>query len=242
MDVVTWLKGSMVSAGAEWVMWLMFALSAVSVAIIVERWWLFRSLRDDLGKLARDLGASLDISLEHARQRMSQSPSAEAAVVLAGLRMAERGPEAVEQAVAGAAALQRNRLERRLAYLATLGNNAPFIGLFGTVIGIVGAFDALDQASQAGVMEAASQLVAPQAVMASIGEALVATAVGIGIAIPAVAANNYFQRTTRTIIANTEALTRVLLANMMGHAPVRGDEPTIIEHDATIPTPQPQEA
>lgn len=242
MDVVTWLKGSMVSAGAEWVMWLMFALSAVSVAIIVERWWLFRSLRDDLGKLARDLGASLDISLESARQRMSQSPSAEAAVVLAGLRMAERGPEAVEEAVAGAAALQRNRLERRLAYLATLGNNAPFIGLFGTVIGIVGAFDALDQASR-GVVVEASQLVAPQAVMASIGEALVATAVGIGIAIPAVAANNYFQRSARTIIANTEALTRVLLANMKGHAPVRrGDQPTIIEHDATIPTPQPQEA
>lgn len=214
MDLVLWLKHSMVTFGAEWVMWLMLVLSVASVAIIVDRLWLFRSMRDDLTKLSRDLGRALDQSLDKARQRLERSSSAEAAVVLAGLRVAHKGTESATEAMAGAAALQRMKLEKRLAFLATLGANAPFIGLFGTVIGIVGAFDALDQSAQLGAAQAASQLVAPAAVMAAIGEALVATAIGIAIAIPAVAANNYFQRTIRSVLANTEALTRVLLAHL----------------------------
>jgi biopolymer transport protein ExbB len=115
----------------------------------------------------------------------------------------------------GAAALQRIKLEKRLAYLATVGNNAPFIGLFGTVIGIVEAFKALSQAQVAtDAVQAAKQSLAPAAVMGSISEALVATAIGIAVAIPAVAANNYFQRATRRVLANTEALSKVLLAHM----------------------------
>ena len=93
--------------------------------------------------------------------------------------------------MAGAAALQRMKLERRLAYLGTLGNNAPFIGLFGTVIGVIGAFDELGGGQDAGARRAAA---GAAAVMASIAEALVATAVGLAVAIPAVAAYNYFQR------------------------------------------------
>jgi biopolymer transport protein ExbB len=108
------------------------------------------------------------------------------------------------------------KLERRLAYLATLGNNAPFIGLFGTVIGIIGAFKALGEQSKAPIADAAAaaQSLAPAQVMSAISEALVATAVGIAIAIPAVAANNFFQRWTKRILANTEALTKVLLSHM----------------------------
>ncbi len=213
MTIVEWLKRIMVGFGAAWVMWLMLALSVISVAIILERAWFFYSLRDDLTVLARDLRKALEHSLEAARKRMQRSPSAEAAVVMAGLAMAEKGPDAAQEAMEGAVALQRMKLERRLAYLGTLGNNAPFIGLFGTVIGVVGAFEALGE-SKMTVADAASQMIAPQAVMTSIAEALVATAVGIGIAIPAVAANNYFQRATKSTLANTEALTRVLLAHL----------------------------
>ena len=117
----------------------------------------------------------------------------------------------------GAAALQRMKLERRLIFLGTLGNNAPFIGLFGTVIGIVMAFEALGSGgSVAATTEtAAAAATAPLEVMTAIAEALVATAVGIGIAIPAVATYNYFQRQAKTIIANTEALSRVLLAHLV---------------------------
>jgi biopolymer transport protein ExbB len=189
----------------------------ISVAIILERAWFFWSLRDDLTLLARDLRAALEDSIEAARKRMEASPSAEAAVVSAGLAVAHKGPEAAEEAMAGAAALQRMKLERRLAYLGTLGNNAPFIGLFGTVIGVVMAFDALGQAGRATAAQAAQQAaqsMAPQAVMSSIAEALVATAVGLAVAIPAVASNNFFQRRIKSTLANTEALTRTLLAHL----------------------------
>ncbi len=212
MNLVEWLKRVMVSTGSAWVMWLMIALSVISVAIILERAWFYNSLRDDLARLAKDLQSALENSIEAAQKRLASSPSAEAAVVSAGLAVAHRGAAAAEEAMEGAKALQRMKLERRLAFLATLGNNAPFIGLFGTVIGVVMAFDALGQQK----LEAGSAQLAPQAVMSSIGEALVATAVGIGVAIPAVAANNVFQRITKATLANTEALSRVLLSHLKG--------------------------
>jgi biopolymer transport protein ExbB len=114
MNLVEWLKRVMVSAGAEWVMWLLISLSVVSVAIILERAWFFSSLRDDLASLAKDLQTALEHSIEAAQKRMSQSPSAEAAVVSAGLAIAHRGPLAAQEAMAGAAALQRMKLEKRL--------------------------------------------------------------------------------------------------------------------------------
>jgi biopolymer transport protein ExbB len=214
MNLVVWLEQIMVGFGAGWVMWLLLVLSVISVAIILERAWFFHSLRDDLNRLAADLRSALNDSIEAARKRLSASPSAEAAVVTAGLAMVDRGPAAAQAAMDGATALQRMKLERRLAYLATVGNNAPFIGLFGTVIGIIGAFKALGESARVPVAEAAQQALAPAEVMGAISEALVATAVGIAVAIPAVAANNFFQRSTKRVLANTEALTKVLIAHM----------------------------
>jgi len=214
MNLVEWLQRIMVGFGASWVMWLMLGLSVISVAIILERAWFFWSLRDDLVVLAKELRTSLEDSIETAKKRMEASPSAAAAVVAAGLAVAHKGHAATEEAMNGALALQRMRLERRPAYLGTLGNNAPFIGLFGTVIGVVGAFDALGQSAKMPMAQAAAAALAPQAVMSSIAEALVATAVGLAVAIPAVAFNNYFQRLIKSTLANTEALSRVLLAHL----------------------------
>lgn len=223
MNLVEWLQRIMVGFGAAWVMWFMLGLSVLSVAIILERGWFFWSLRDDLVVLQRDLRNALQESIDLAKKRMERSPSAEAAVVLAGLAEAHNGPNAAEEAMAGAAALQRMKLERRLAYLGTLGNNAPFIGLFGTVIGIVQAFEALGQAAKAPVAQGAAAQMAPQAVMSSIAEALVATAVGLAVAIPAVAFNNLFQRLIKSTLANTEALTRILMGYLKAQPmPVTG--------------------
>jgi biopolymer transport protein ExbB len=206
------IKSAMVGLGAAWVLWLMFALSVVSLAIMLERAWLFWSLRDDITALMRDLGRLLRAGdLAGARQRLEQSPSAEAAVVVAGVVEAEHGAESAEEAMAGAAALQRTKLERRLAYLGTLGNNAPFIGLLGTVIGIVGAFEEFGKGPVAAAGAAASAGPS-EAVMRNIAEALVTTAVGLVVAIPAVAAFNAFQRIVKTTLANTDALGHVLLA------------------------------
>ena len=207
------VKSAMVGLGAGWVLILMLVLSVVSLAIMLERAWLYWSLRDDAPGLMRELGRLLrGGDLEGARRRLESSPSAEAAVVIAGIVEAKMGYEAAEEAMAGASALQRLKLEKRLTFLGTLGNNAPFIGLLGTVIGIIGAFDELGKAKNATLTGAAQ--VAPEAVMSNIAEALVATAVGLLVAIPAVAAFNSFQRVVKTTLANTEALSHLLLAHL----------------------------
>jgi biopolymer transport protein ExbB len=94
------------------------------------------------------------------------------------------------------------RLERRLAFIGTVGSNAPFVGLLGTVIGIIRAFHALD--ASGGQMSTA--------LMAEIGEALTATAIGLFVALPAVALFNVFSRQIATRIARAEALGRELLS------------------------------
>lgn len=217
MNLVEWIQRLMTNFGAEWVMWLMLGLSVISVAVMLERAWFYWSLRDDVARLAQDLRSALrNDDLAQARKLMEGSPSAEAAVVVAGLAEADRGARAASEAMQGAAALQRLKLERRLAYLGTLGNNAPFIGLFGTVIGVVQAFEALGNQKIVSAAADAAQAGAPQEVMAAIAEALVATAVGLAVAIPAVAMYNVFQRQARNVLANTDALSRVLLAHLVG--------------------------
>ncbi len=219
MNLVEWLQRLMTNFGAGWVMWLLIVLSVVSVAIMLERAWFYYSLRDDLAGLATKLRERLrEDDMEGATQLMAKSPSAEAAVVSAGLLEADRGAKSADEAMKGAAALQRMKLERRLAFLGTLGNNAPFIGLFGTVIGVVNAFEALgrqDATAAAATAANAASAMAPQEVMYAIAEALVATAVGLAVAIPAVAMYNVFQRQAKSVLANTEALSRVLLAHLV---------------------------
>lgn len=214
MHLVEWLQRLMTNFGAAWVMWLLIGLSVVSVAIMLERGWFYLSIRDDLGALAAKLRDNLRSGdFSQARKTLEGSPSAEAAVVMAGLAEADRGAKAADEAIQGAKALQKMRLERRLAFLGTLGNNAPFIGLFGTVIGVVQAFEGLATESTSSAQSATA---APQVVMAAIAEALVATAVGLAVAIPAVVAYNFYQRHARAILANTEALSRVLMSYLVG--------------------------
>jgi biopolymer transport protein ExbB len=110
-----------------------------------------------------------------------------------------------------AAALERGRMERWLAYLGPVGNNAPFIGLFGTVIGIIGAFQELGHGTAHAAGGATAQL-ASQAVMSSIAEALVATAAGIFVALPAVAAFNYFHRRIASLLLATDAVANLVIA------------------------------
>jgi biopolymer transport protein ExbB len=115
--------------------------------------------------------------------------------------------------MASATLLQRQRLERRLNYLGTLANNAPFIGLFGTVVGIIMAFEQLSHGHAQGSASAA--------VMASIAEALVTTAIGIAIAVPAVVAFNAFQKRIQLIQDQTAALGHILIGQLEGETNTR---------------------
>jgi len=209
------IKNLMVGSGAAWVLWLLFGLSVISVGIMIDRARVFWSRRDDIPTLARDLHRLLEADdLEGARARLAKSKSAEAAVVLSGLAHWDGGAEAAQEAMAAATGLERARFERRLLFLGTLGNNAPFVGLLGTVIGVVGAFEELGRAPASIDAAAAASQLAPERVMSTIAEALVATAVGLMVAIPAVAVFNYFQGLLTTTLANAETLGHVLLTHL----------------------------
>jgi biopolymer transport protein ExbB len=199
------------SLGARWVLWLLVALSLVAVAIIVERTAYLLSIRDDHSKLRAELRLLLSRGqTEQAQKRLGESPSSEARIVSAGI--GAKSAKEAEQRMTGESELQRLFMERRLAFLGTLGNNAPFIGLLGTVIGIIGAFHQLD--ASAGRLSAG--------LMAEIGEALIATAVGLVVALPAVATFNLFQRIIRVRLSRASALGREVLAYFYAQ-PLRGE-------------------
>jgi biopolymer transport protein ExbB len=190
--------------GSEWVLWVLVALSVVSVAVMVERALVLSSDRDS-DALARDILALLKRGdVEKARQSLAGNRAPAAAVAAAGLENYDRGNEAVAEAMASAKARLRIDLERNLGVLGTLGNNAPFIGLFGTVLGIIKAFADLSK-NQAG---------GAAAVMSGISEALVATAVGLMVAIPAVISFNFFQGKVRKAMARVDAMAHLVLSTV----------------------------
>ena len=186
--------------GAGWVLWLLVLLSVVSVGIMIERALFFASRRlAGVDALSRRLLAG---DLTGARDALGAQQGMEADVVRAIAEHAGKGPDAVAEVVN--AQLERSRIdyERRLAFLGTLGNNAPFIGLFGTVLGVIRAF--ADLAAHPGAAGAGT-------VMAGISEALIATAVGLFVALPAVVMFNVFQRWLRRTTQR---------ASSLGHAAV----------------------
>lgn len=112
-------------------------------------------------------------------------------------------PSRIDRAIKSLLTLRRTEIERGLTVLATLGSNAPFIGLFGTVLGIIQAFGALGNTQGGG-----------SSVMVAISEALIATAVGLFVAIPAVVAFNFLSRYLRVLLTNCEALRDLYIARL----------------------------
>jgi biopolymer transport protein ExbB len=192
--------------GSEWILWLLLFLSVISIAVAIERLVHFIRSTENVDLLRAELGSQLagGATMADIRNFLAKKRSHIAAVLAAGVDVWERGPAAAEEMFASAALTQRVKMERGLAFLGTLGNNAPYIGLFGTVLGIVRAFRDLSTNTIEGT----------QAVMAGIAESLVATAVGLLVALPAVAVFNAFQRKIRTQLAASEAMSRLLLSRV----------------------------
>ncbi|MBK8480188.1 MAG: MotA/TolQ/ExbB proton channel family protein [Proteobacteria bacterium] len=191
-----------IAGGSEWVMALLLALSVISISVVVERALFFRRRRRQLDRVDRALLPLLSGAAgEQLRQAVEELQDPLLTVALESART--RDPADAEKIVASLLSRERLELERRLTFLGTLGNNAPFIGLFGTVLGIIRAFNDLSVSTRAG----------SSAVMAGISEALVATAIGLFVAIPAVIAFNYFQRQVDRLLSTTEALSQALLAS-----------------------------
>lgn len=190
--------------GTEWVLWLLVLLSIISLAITIERVVHFVRHGENVDAMSHELDMKLRSgSLDDARSRLATRRSHIAQVLSQGLSAMAGGSKAAEEAMTGATLRERLKMERGLAFLGTLGNNAPYIGLFGTVLGIIRAFRDL----------AENTLEGSEAVMSGIAEALVATAVGLLVALPAVAIFNLFQRRIRSTLVATDALSRMILAH-----------------------------
>jgi biopolymer transport protein ExbB/TolQ len=173
--------------GSSWVLWLLLFLSVASIAAMLERWLFFRRFKDDADALDRrvqerlasdDFGGALSALLD--------SRAIEARIVARAAAWAHGGAGAFSEALDAETQRARKDLERGLTFIGTLGNNAPFIGLFGTVIGVIAAFHHLGDAGR--------NQAAMGNVMGGIAEALVATGVGLFVAIPAVVAYNLAQK------------------------------------------------
>ncbi len=192
----------MLRAGSRWVLWLMLGLSLAAVAVIFERIWFFIQERAPRERITAAMKALAKDGPAAALKLLAGAPSMEAAVARTCLTYAADGPAAVEEHKAAILEQERMRHEKRIAFLGTLGNNAPFVGLFGTVLGIIRAFHDLAGASVQGT----------QAVMSGIAEALVATGIGLLVALPAVATYNKFIRRVETAVAASEATAHTILA------------------------------
>jgi biopolymer transport protein ExbB len=212
MNIIESFK-SFALLGAQWVMWILVVLSLLSISIMIERAIFFFGQRIDVESLGRQvLGLLKKHDLAAARELVGRQRGVAAKVANIALQEAEFGAEAVDEAASGAIIEEKLRLERNLAFLGTVGNNAPFIGLFGTVIGIIQAFHDLSLNTQGGA----------STVMSGISEALVATAIGLLVAIPAVIAFNLFQRRIKALVGDTDALIHVLLSGLRGNGHKEG--------------------
>ncbi|MDX2091443.1 MAG: MotA/TolQ/ExbB proton channel family protein [Kofleriaceae bacterium] len=194
----------MLRAGSRWVLWVLIALSLAAIAVMIERIWFFVQERPPKEQLARALHALRESGAKAALDKLAGARSMQAKVARACLEHAADGAASVEEHKAAVLEQERLRYERSIAFLGTLGNNAPFVGLFGTVLGIIRAFNDLSAGGGQGT----------EAVMAGIAEALVATGVGLLVALPAVAAYNAFLRLVETTSASADALAHQILAHL----------------------------
>jgi biopolymer transport protein ExbB/TolQ len=188
--------------GGEWVLYLLIVSSILSLAVVIQKAIYFYRNRVAWDAFSEMLTAFLNRDdTEAAIQYVQRHSTPAARVLLAGLKNLDKGPGAVEEILIGKRISEKFHMEKKLVVLGTLGNNAPFIGLFGTVLGIIKAFHDLSRAANPN----------PSVVMAGVSEALVATAVGLLVAIPAVIAYNYFQRRVKEFVTQMDAASQIVL-------------------------------
>lgn len=191
--------------GTAWILWILILLSIMCLAVTFERWFFLRKHQSNQAAILPGVSEFLKTgNMVALREHLEQGDGFEARILLAGLSVSERGPTAMEQAMSAIASRERLSLERRLSLLATVGANAPFIGLLGTVLGIIQAFHDL----------AINTAEASEAVMGGISEALVATAMGLLVAIPAVVLYNILSRWVKRLMKRAEATSQLVVAHI----------------------------
>lgn len=193
--------------GTEWIIYTLVLLSVLSVAIIIERILVLRSRTIGLKRLQRAISVALKKGDRDAVEEILRTDSSSSAVIAYSVLQNIKNTKLdFDECLSIALSEERLSLERRITFLGTLGANAPFIGLFGTVLGIISAFHNLAGNVKGG----------PSVVMSGISEALVATALGLLVAIPGVIAYNYFVRRVKRIMVQAENFTRFVASYYFG--------------------------
>ncbi|MCB9027215.1 MAG: MotA/TolQ/ExbB proton channel family protein [Bdellovibrionaceae bacterium] len=190
-------------AGHEVTLWILIVLSIFSVAFIFERLFTLGKVKSKSNKTSIRIQEALQSNnLSEIVDISRDRETLEGRAMAYGLRHAkENGAEGLEEIFNSYALIEKPRFEKYLNFLATVGSNAPFIGLLGTVFGIMDAF-----------RELATSQGDASAVMLGISKALVATGLGLLVAIPAVIAYNYFQRQVKLIMQSLESVKEICLA------------------------------
>jgi len=194
---------NMAMLGGEPILYILIGLSFLSIAVVIERYVTYLRNRIDVPDFtARIVGYLNEGDVHAARELAGTNRSAEARVTAEGLANFDKRAAVTRELMDSMTMKQQQRLDKHLSILGTIGANAPFIGLLGTVLGIIRAFNDLALNSDGG----------PSVVMSGIAEALVATAVGLFVAIPAVVFFNYFKNRQKRILSNIEQIKKTLLA------------------------------
>lgn len=196
---------SMAHYADQAVLWLLITLSVLSFAIILERFfYLNKVYKDSRVMLERIEKALLENNLADIKEMAKIQDSVMGTAAAYGVKHIEQsGEKGLEEIFNTFTITLRPRMEKFLSFLGTIGSNAPYIGLLGTVLGIMKAFHDMTQASS----EAGQKVV-----MAGISMALVATATGLAVAIPSVAAYNYFNKKVQSVFDALSAVRELCLA------------------------------
>jgi biopolymer transport protein ExbB len=203
--------------GADWVLICLILISFISVTLILERLTFYGRASKNLDLFRKELKQRVSerkwtdaLKLAESRaQAYKDGPwDLETGLAIALVRRQEEaatgGLEVLKEVADYEITHARTEWDKNLSLLATIGSNAPFVGLFGTVLGIIKAFHDLSQQVATGA----------QTVSSGISEALIATAVGILVAIPAVVAFNLFQRRVKRAASEAEATKSFLLGEL----------------------------
>ena len=202
--MISLLKG-LALLGGEWVIYLLVFCSVLSIAIMIERYFILNEERKEMKKVKKVFeGLPSLFAISDLKEGLNGIDGSSATILKKGIEQASLGRDSAEEWIISDATLEKNKLEKRLIILGTLGNNAIYIGLFGTVLGVIKAFHDLAQNSGLG----------PEVVMQGLSEALVATAIGLLVAIPSVIAYNFFQKSVKDILTDTDSMARVVLAKI----------------------------
>ena len=193
--------------GANWVLWLLIVLSIISVGVMIDRALWLRNRDTDTERFTRELhGAFERNEIDRLEAKYAADTAVPIQVGLRGLSVRAQGPDAVAEAMHSERARWRRAADRNLIVLGTLGNNVPFVGLFGTVLGVINAFQHL----------AVKSADAEKETLSTIAEALSATAIGLLVAIPAVIAFNFFSRKVRVIMGGADEVAHAVLSLVHG--------------------------